>query len=849
MHEISHIAPGYPSGYESGTRELTEAGILRSKASVTAVENATHAAVRRLLLLAKMVAVAASRQHRAGIPPLGGNSILRCESRPWVLLLATLAVLSASAPAASLTRCEIAAKNISLTLSLEGGCHIAALTVGDRQLLAPRDGATTGFALEGSQPQSRLTLQGTPQISQQDGTTTVTGIHYSHPQADIRESWHFTAREETITWTIERDVSSALTLAELNSPRLVLRDPGVFDAALLDNGGSAWFRMLDATPSALGQNAAQATYWKRGEPWCLTIAADSPGGHTASRFAREADGRISQTIYAAPAPPVFKHLPGINLTRFIRQRTDVFAPAALPAGRQVVTIRFSARQADALYGRGRFSFISPETLTTIGNTIARVGVIDRHLMGGNNYHTGFVCLHEQYIADLGLFIDDPEYFEAYRLALDYFRDHALQPGGRVKPRFDYGPGDHVPGTFDKNGFYECQWGFLLDSQPDFVINVCSLFAINGDRPWLATHKAGCEKALDYLLARDTDADGLVEMRNASLTEQQSSDWIDIVWASHENAFVNAELYHALRLWSHCEHLLGDAGRAASYTTRAAQLKAGFNQDTRQGGFWEPAKKCYIYWREKDGSIHGSNTVIPVNFMAIAYGICDDPARIAAILDQIENQTAAEKLFFWPLCLTSFEYDEVCHRGTAMWPFPGYENGDLFLSWGGLGVEAYARYKPDLALKYVRQVLGQYEQDGLAFQRYLRVNQQGAGDDILSGNALIFTGLYRAIFGIQPKYNRLYLDPHVTPEVEGSEVRYRLRGREFRISYGKDGTTVTVGNASVASRSDFGVWVDDDGAIRVFLHDSETPTLVQRPATRGAALSVKIDATGAHVINQ
>ena len=740
--------------------------------------------------------------------------------------------------------CEVAGKNISLALSLDGGCRIAALSVGGRQLLDPRDGIATAFLPVGST--APLALQGTPLITQQGGTTVVSGIRYENPQVSVRETWRFVAAGETITWTIERDVASLCTLAELSSPRLVWRDDQVFDTALLDNGGSAWFRMLDTTPSALGQNIRQATYWKRGEPWCLAVTADSPGGQVAARFAREADGRISQTIYAAPAPPVFKNPSGVNLTRFLRRRTDVFAPVELPAGRQVVTICFTARQAEELYGRGHFTFANPETLTTIANTIARVGVIDRNLMGGNNFHTGYICLHEQYIADMGLFIDDPEYFEAYRHTLDYFRDHALQLDGRVKSRFDYNAGDATRGTFDKYGFYECQWGFLLDSQPDFVINVCALFDINGDRAWLATHKMGCEKALDYILALDADGDGLVEMKNDSRTQHKSSDWIDIVWASHKNAFVNAELYHALRLWSHCETLLNDAPKAAAYTAAADKLKSCFNQPTAKGGFWDPARQCYIYWREKDDSLHGTNMVTPVNFMAIAYGLCDDPARTAAILDQIENKTAAEKLFFWPLCLTSFESDEVAHNASPMWPFPAYENGDLFLSWGGLGVEAYAPTHPDIALKYVRNVISQYDKDGLAYQRYLRASQKGAGDDILSCNALIFTGLYRSILGIQPKYNRLYLAPHVTKDVAGSEVLYRLRGREFRIEYTAEGTTVKINNATITARGDYGVWMTDDGTLQVFTHDSETPAL-QCPAVPGATRRVNVDATGAHVI--
>jgi hypothetical protein len=40
-------------------------------------------------------------------------------------------------------------------------------------------------------------------------------------------------------------------------------------------------------------------------------------------------------------------------------------------------------------------------------------------------------------------------------------------------------------------------------------------------------------------------------------------------------------------------------------------------------------------------------------MAIAYGICDDSVRIKTILDDIEAQMQKEQLFFWPLCMYSY----------------------------------------------------------------------------------------------------------------------------------------------------------------------------------------------------
>ncbi len=102
-------------------------------------------------------------------------------------------------------------------------------------------------------------------------------------------------------------------------------------------------------------------------------------------------------------------------------------------------------------------------------------------------------------------------------------------------------------------------------------------------------------------------------------------------------------------------------------------------------------------------------------------------RRKIILDKIEEQTHKENLFFWPICLYPYAVGE---GNDWQFPFPNYENGDIFLSWGSIGVEAYANYKPELALKYVDNVLNRYKKDGLAFQRYGRVNQEGLGDDIL-----------------------------------------------------------------------------------------------------------------------
>jgi hypothetical protein len=456
------------------------------------------------------------------------------------------------------------------------------------------------------------------------------------------------------------------------------------------------------------------------------------------------------------------------------------------------------------FGRGTLVGIDQQQVSAVLNTIARIGVIGKKHFGGNSWHTpyGPICLHEQYIAQMGLGVNDDNYLRGYRECLDYYRDNAIKPDGRVWPRWAYSNEDAMPNGYTDKGFYEAQWGYLLDSNPDFVINVAELYDQNGDRAWVKTHQASCEKALDWIVARDSDGDGLVEMMTDSYKQKRGSDWIDIIWAAYENAFVNAKLYRALVLWADVERQLGNTVKANVYTSAALTLKASFNKPTAAGGFWDGENNCYVHWLDKDGSVHGRNMVTPVNFMAIAYDICDDRTRAKTILDNIEVQMQKEDLFFWPISLTSYGPGE---GNDWQFPFPNYENGDIFLSWGSVAAKAYASYKPEIAVKYVKRVLAQYAKDGLAFQRYGRAQQDGRGDDILSGNALSVVGLYQAIYGINPLYNRFYLDPHITPELAGTQVKYTYRDQKLTIDLAMNQYAVSNGQFTVKANTDFGFY--------------------------------------------
>ena len=161
--------------------------------------------------------------------------------------------------------------------------------------------------------------------------------------------------------------------------------------------------------------------------------------------------------------------------------------------------------------------------------------------------------------------------------------------------------------------------------------------------------------------------------------------------------------------------------------------------------------------------------------------------------KVETEMQKEHFFFWPISMFPYKKDE---GKEYQFPFPYYENGDIFLSWGSVAVKAYAHRSLNWLCKYVKNILSQDRIDGLAFQRYSRKKQDGQGDDILSGNSLAVVGLYQSIYGINPLYNRFYLNPHITKEISGSRLNYNYRGQRLVIGLDTNGYGYTISNNQI-----------------------------------------------------
>jgi len=714
------------------------------------------------------------------------------------LIYSCIALLQVAAMAKEF---PISSPKISMVLDYGDKASITSLTVNGQKVISSADGIYTSVKV-GGVTYSSLYLKGVPQLVKTGNVVRLTGISYGDKNLTINENWIFTIASKTIKWTLERSSSKAITADEASLPVFNFDSINTWEGAYQGYGGLAWFYLFNEKLCTYGVHTRSSDFWNSKTNNGLNITVDAPGENVAMKYSRTNDDKLAYTVTVSGKELGFKSDSGTNRRRFIRQRTDVWVPFNISEVKSTESITLSYFNVDEKYGRGKFNGVNGTEVSAVLNTIARIGVIDSLHFGGNSWHTpyGPICLHEQYIGLLGLGINDPKYLAGYQTCLDYYCTHAIKPDGRVYPRWAYTNEDAMPGQFNKYGFYEAQWGILMDSNPDLVSNIADLYDMTGNTVWIKSHQQDCEKALDWILKRDSNNNGLVEMTNDNSGEKKSSDWIDIIWASYENAFVNAKLYHALVKWADIEHQLNNEPKARYYQRFAIRLKNSFNKSTKDGGFWDEENGCYVHWRDKDGTIYGRNMVTPVNFMAIAYGICDNTERQKIILNSIETQMEKEKLFFWPLAMNSYAPGE---GKEWQFPFPGYENGDLFLSWGSIGVQAYAAYSPALAVKYVRNVLEQYSKDGLAFQRYGRLKQDGLGDDILSGNSLAIVGLYQSVYGINPLYNRFYLDPHLTADLNGTVLKYNYRGKQLIIGLDSGSYSVSDKVFKVTANSPFG----------------------------------------------
>ena len=104
--------------------------------------------------------------------------------------------------------------------------------------------------------------------------------------------------------------------------------------------------------------------------------------------------------------------------------------------------------------------------------------------------------------------------------------------------------------------------------------------------------------------------------------------------------------------------------------------------------------------------------------------------------------------------------------------------------------------------------------------------------------MAIVGLYRDIYGVQPKPNRLYLEAHLTSELNGTKLRYSLRGQLYEINLNTEGCAITVGGCTLRDSHPFGINATATGVQYFSGTNSDWAMSISRP--RDQPLTVQIE---------
>lgn len=176
-----------------------------------------------------------------------------------------------------------------------------------------------------------------------------------------------------------------------------------------------------------------------------------------------------------------------------------------------------------------------------------------------------------------------EPMEFIGLSLDRWLDGAPSYGG--------GPTSHGDHSLDDEYVH----------MSALTLGALGLYLRTDDGRWFDSKRERIVMAIEQMLARDLDDDGLVESptrRGVSGEHQWSTAWADIISFGWKDAWANAALYEAWRTLAPELQRLG-AGDLADEVDRAADLL----RETYLPTFLNPVTGLVAGWRSPDGELH------------------------------------------------------------------------------------------------------------------------------------------------------------------------------------------------------------------------------------------------------
>ncbi len=648
-------------------------------------------------------------------------------------------------------------------------------------------------------------LNSSPVVSVNGSTATFSGISYTTGNCTVTETWTVTAGDSSINLQVNRTYDSAATFPDQKSISLCFKKQAFDVVQRTEDGGS--FILLDPNRNInrFLSNEATANYstgsYYNNDKYSFYSAnmdlLDKLNGkmlsigltsnrNRATKIWRPTDrtGTRALKIENKLNSGAFSFPSGTYLPLKVFQ-TENFNPVTVAAGQtDTATYTFScANNLNKYYDLGSIpagSGLDEYKLAQYMQDFGRASVIDGSvgmgdcdLSGIGTYETWWYGVNALGLQGGG----NEKYLQTLKNFVTFIKDHnyPIYNNGHIYAR-----------TYREMTGWEGD--NFMDGQAQFVAGIAQIFDLSGDTAWLNSIKDMARSVLNWTLARDTDGDGLVEAANNYNTDNRSSDWNDCVSAAHENAYANVMLYKALTDWADIEEfVLLDSARATNYRNKAALLKASYNKDTSNGGFWSPATNSFVYWRDKDGSVHGDVRYVFTNAYPVLFGMVDGQ-RAQQIMNRYTDFMATNNLSLFPTQTSSFASDE-------MWVWNNwkhFENGGIFLQHTYDMMGAYAKLGDrEKLLSMLKTATNLYSVNNLWSTGYLNwdltTGTQVWTEPWMTSGVRPASGFYSFIMGIQPKYDRIIIDPCADSSLNGISVNYKLRGHDFAVTLNDQNT--------------------------------------------------------------
>ncbi|TIC79271.1 discoidin domain-containing protein [Nocardioides sp. GY 10127] len=611
------------------------------------------------------------------------------------------------------------------------------------------------------------------------GATVSTSFTQSDDDVSVAETWKFVVTRASIKLHVERvytwadgaartvDHNGQLTIGWARTWDAIRRpDDGGTIPLGNDYTGKNGFYLNDPT-DRYGVEESRFVMLRQAGGLALGVDATSQGRSLATEFSYDG-GQSTWQETQVSAEPSWSYTAGDKDSGYVygghsSDGTDayIYSPVAVGQGQDdVVDYTFSGKDYDWYYDVGTLHGVTDTSaFSSLLNDFGRSGVIDKDYgMSTVGLKYPGVGPYDMIYADrtvLGL--DDPEVTASHQRLLEYFRDHAQREDGHMKGRTYHR--DHT-------------WGdsSLFDADPAYALSVAQMYDAQPDRAWLAGMRDSVQRSLGFMISDYYDeADGLFHNDVTSCTSTKGArEWSDAYFVRYESAYVNEQMYAALTAWADLERdVFGDAATAQQYSDLAARLKAAFNEDAGEGGFWDAGTNSYGYWQCPDGTVQARIQHTQVNLQAIYYGIADLD-RSHTILDAIDQNMQRFHLPMLPLNFTplgrSYEWSGD-HFPT------GLEDGAIY----PMMTEEYMRAAATVgergrSLDYLNNTVDRYTWDGFNGWSFVDWDLgEHTSEAWFPSNANGAGGLYTEVLGIQPTAEGVTVAPNIPTAMDGTSV--------------------------------------------------------------------------------